>query len=187
MLNLKKQLANIITCIRIIGTLCLIFIKPLGLSFFIVYTLSGLSDVFDGMVARRCGTSSQFGARLDSIADIVFYSVMLIKVFPIMLKQLPKEIWIFVLIVLSVRLLAYLTAAIKFQAFASLHTYLNKVTGFAIFLIPYFLNQAFTNTYCLIACIIAALSSLEELMIHILNKNGKKRIKTIFMLLNPKN
>ncbi|MBQ5555857.1 MAG: CDP-alcohol phosphatidyltransferase family protein, partial [Erysipelotrichaceae bacterium] len=50
---MRKNLANIITFTRILGTLCLIFLTPLTLPFFVVYIWCGLSDVLDGFVARK--------------------------------------------------------------------------------------------------------------------------------------
>jgi hypothetical protein len=37
--------------------------------------------MIDGAVARRTGTVSKFGTKLDAVADIVFISVCLIKIF----------------------------------------------------------------------------------------------------------
>ncbi len=37
-----------------------------------LYALAALTDVFDGLIARRTGTASHFGAMLDGFADILF-------------------------------------------------------------------------------------------------------------------
>ena len=42
-----------------------------------IYTFAGLTDVLDGWLARKTGRASEFGARLDSVADLLFYSVLL--------------------------------------------------------------------------------------------------------------
>ena len=52
--------------------------------FFAIYALTGLTDVLDGWIARKMGSASQFGAKLDSVADLIFYAVMLIMIFPIL-------------------------------------------------------------------------------------------------------
>ena len=85
-----------LTSLRILGAVILLFIQPLSAAFFVIYTLSGVSDAVDGTVARATHTSGEFGARLDSIADLLFYAVMLIKVFPVLWVKLPKSIWYFV-------------------------------------------------------------------------------------------
>ena len=78
---LKKYInaSNCITFVRIIGSVVLIFLTAFSPEFYIIYSVCGVSDAVDGSVARKCNTTSEFGARLDSVADIVFYAVMLIK------------------------------------------------------------------------------------------------------------
>ena len=68
----KAKLPNIITSLRIAGTAGLLFALPLTPLYFAIYTFGGLSDVLDGWIARHMGTASDFGARLDSIADLFF-------------------------------------------------------------------------------------------------------------------
>ena len=167
--------ANAITSLRIIGALALMFVAPFSKAFFIIYTASGVSDVLDGFVARITKKVSDFGARLDSVADLLFYAVMTVKIFPVLIERLPVGIWYAVTAVVIVRLVSYLLAAVKYHRFASLHTKLNKATGLAVFMIPYMLNLSFGPTYCMAACTVSAASSLEELAIHIRNKeyNGR--------------
>jgi len=169
--------ANIITSFRILGTACLLFTSPFSKIFYIIYTLSGLSDVFDGYVARKTGTTSAFGAMLDSIADLVLYGVMVLKIFPALWEKLPGGIWIAVMAVVAVRIISYLAAAVKYKRFASLHTKLNKITGFAVFMIPYMIKLPVAVPYCIAACTVSAISSAEEMLIHIRNEKytGKEK------------
>lgn len=66
-----------------------------------------------------------------------------------------------------IRLLAYITAAVKFHRFASLHTWLNKLTGVAVFLLPYVLWSSYIDIYSWIVYVLAFAASLEELAIHL--------------------
>ena len=68
-----KNTANYITAGRIGLALSLLFVPPLTILFYIVYLLCGLSDMADGLIARKTHTESAFGAKLDSIADFSFY------------------------------------------------------------------------------------------------------------------
>ena len=61
-----------------------------------IYTITGVTDVLDGAIARKYGTTSEKGAKLDSIADLLFYTLILIRIFPVMWVTLPKKIWIMV-------------------------------------------------------------------------------------------
>ncbi len=172
-------LPNIITSFRILGGISLIFVEPLTVAFFIIYTLSGISDVLDGYIARKFSAISKLGTVLDSIADILFYSIMLFKIAPILFEKLPSGIWIAVSIVIVIRIASYLLAAMKYRCFASLHTYLNKLTGVTMFTVPYFIKLPIGTSVCISVCSIAALASLEELIIHIKSKEYDGDIKSI--------
>ena len=65
----KWNTADTITSVRIAASLFLLLLPLRSVGFLVVYTLTGLTDVLDGWLARKTGTASDFGARLDSIAD----------------------------------------------------------------------------------------------------------------------
>lgn len=171
-MQIKQNIANFITGIRLIGAIALIFIKPLTVLFFIVYSFCGLSDAIDGFVARKLKITSKFGSKLDSVSDLTFYTVMMIKLIPKLCKSLFLFNWILLFVVLGIRIAAYVVSAIKFHQFSSLHTILNKITGGGVFLIPYFilLPKIGFNIYGLIVCLIAFAASLQELIYHIKRK-----------------
>ena len=175
-----KNLPNCITAVRIMGTAGMLFIDPLSGSFLAVYTISGITDVLDGFIARKMGTTSELGAKLDSIADLLFYAVMLIRIFPVMWNVLPKKIWIMVGTILLVRLVSYAAAAKKYHRFAAQHTYLNKASGLAVFGIPYVISGAAAVFYCWTVCAVAMTASLEELAIHLTSENYNPERKSMF-------
>lgn len=177
-----KFIPNLITSLRIIGAIGLIFTEQLSPLFFVIYTLAGLSDALDGWIARSTHTTSKAGAVLDSIADLLFYAVMVLKIFPTLWEVLPRVIWFGVLFVLLLRLVSYLVAGIKFRKFAALHTYMNKVTGMLVFLIPYMILLPVGTAYCWFSCGVGILASVEELLIHILRKEYSGEVKTIGMI-----
>ena len=154
------------------GTLALLLIEPLSAAFFVVYMLTGITDVLDGFAARVTGCVTDFGAKLDSVADLLFYAVMLMRIFPVMWERLPLEIWFAVGMILVMRIISYSVAAIKTGQFASLHTYMNKFTGFAVFCVPFVILQPFAVPVCSTVCLIAALAAAEELMIHLRSRGN---------------
>lgn len=172
--------ANYITALRILGTLGFLFLQPLSGEFYLVYALTGVTDVLDGWVARKTGTTSAFGAKLDSWADLLFYAVMIGKLFPALYRMLPGTIWLAVLAILCVRLVSYGVAAVKYRTFASLHTYLNKLTGMAIFLIPFVMDTVLAEAFCWSVCFVAGLASLEELAIHLSRQDYDADRKSLF-------
>lgn len=171
--------ADYLTVCRIAGTLVLPMLHPMSPAFLAVYALTGLTDVLDGWVARKTKTASAFGARLDSIADLLFYAVMLFCIFPFLWSTLPRGLWLAAAGVLLLRISAYLLAAVKYRLFASLHTYLNKLTGAAVFLIPFLLAADCAVVYCRAVCAVAAVAALEELAIHLLSPVYRRGTKSI--------
>lgn len=169
-MDLKKNLPNIITSFRILGAAGLIFVAPLSAAFYVLYSLCGVTDAVDGAVARATGTASELGAKLDSIADLLFYAVMLVRIFPALWALLPRNLWYIVAAAVLIRIGAYLTAAFKYRRFASLHTPLNKVTGLFVFSVPYLIALPFGVIGCYCVSVAAVISSLQELVIHLKSK-----------------
>ncbi len=176
----NKNLPNAISILRIAGTIWLLLMKPLTPLFFVVYTITGVTDVLDGAIARRYGTESELGARLDSIADLLFYTLILIRIFPVLWATLPKVIWVVVGMILLIRFISYGLAAFKYHLFASVHTYLNKFTGLMVFGVVYAIGSPIAVPYCWLVCLVAMLGSLEELFIHVTSKEYDHTRKTIF-------
>lgn len=181
--SMKKylNLPNCITAIRIVGAALLFFVTPMAMPYYIIYTVCGLSDAVDGMVARATGCSSEFGARLDSIADLIFYAAMLAGLLPELIRVLPPWIWYLVTFLILLRLAGYSLAAIRYKKFASLHTYMNKLTGAMMFAVPYFLPSAYGVGYCIAVGMVAAVSSIEEFLMHATSKEYTGGRKTILM------
>ncbi|MGN1025364.1 MAG: CDP-alcohol phosphatidyltransferase family protein [Faecousia sp.] len=162
----KWNTADTITALRIAFSLFLLFLPLPSVGFFAVYTVTGLTDVLDGWLARKIGTASDFGARLDSAADLLFYGTVLLRLFPVLWQTMPAGIWYCVTVILLVRLTAYAAAAIQCHRFAALHTRLNKLTGAAVFLLPWVLAGSTGVIYSWAVCALAFAASLEELAIH---------------------
>lgn len=176
----KSNVANIITSLRIVGAAALFFFKLKSIHFLVIYSLCGLSDVLDGTVARAMHIQGDDGARLDSIADLIFYCVMLIKVIPALWGNVSAFVWIFAGVVIALRCAAYITAAAKYRLFASVHTYLNKLTGLAVFILPYLMAVTERHTLiCITVCSIGFAASLEELLIHIVSENYSQSNKML--------
>lgn len=176
--EMRKYIPNGITGMRIAGSLALIFLRPLSSSFFVLYVLCGLSDMFDGFIARKTNTASAEGAVLDSIADAVFLGIMLFILAPI----LPYEPWMLLWImgIGGIRLLSWFIGFIKFRTFASLHTYANKATGFVLFCSPILCILWGMPITVAGICILASLSALEELAITITSRKLLRNTVSLF-------
>lgn len=159
--------ADTVTSVRMVCSLALLLPAYASAGFYALYTFAGLTDALDGWLARKTGTASDFGARLDSAADLLFYGVVLLRLFPVLREVLPGAIFIAVAGIVLVRLAAYSAAAVRYHRFTALHTPLNKLTGAAVFLLPYVLAVSSGAAYVWAICALAFAASLQELMLHL--------------------
>lgn len=176
---MKKEyvtLPNIITSFRIIGAMILIFLKPLSTLFFIVYTVSGLTDAIDGYVARKTNSVSEFGSKLDSVSDLLFYSIMMIKVMPILFSRLPIEIWYYTGLIVFMRIVVYSFVAIKEKEFHSPHTYLNKASGLLFYLLPFVINTKHLEAYAYAMIGVTFFAAIDEVLIILFKKHVGEKI-----------
>ena len=77
-----KHPANWITSIRLVSSFCLFFCNPFSFSFYFFYLLAGFSDIFDGYIARKTKTESEWGSKFDTFSDFIFIMVTLYKCIP---------------------------------------------------------------------------------------------------------
>ena len=157
------KMANIITCLRIICGIAIVFFNPFSQGFYLLYIVGGLSDVFDGIVARKLKEESKFGARLDTIADIVFVIAVLAKI--INAVFFPTWVIIWIICISVMKIINIVSGVIVSGHFVSEHTVLNKICGVCLFALPFcngvFSGQWFTILSALI-CSIATIAAMHE-------------------------
>ena len=91
-----------------------------------------LSDIFDGVLARRFGVSTPALRRYDSVTDIAYYLCILASV-GIAEPRLLGRNWGWVVAMLLSEAALALLGLVKFQRLASAHSYLAKFFGLALF------------------------------------------------------
>ena len=95
-------MANIITSIRIICSISLLFCPTLSILFYVLYIEAGVTDMIDGIVARKTNSVSEFGSKLDTVADFVLVVTCLIKLLPVLDIETWMYIWIVIIAVIKV-------------------------------------------------------------------------------------
>jgi len=172
MLNsIKPHLANIITLCRMVGSITLCSFKGLTPGFIGVYTFCGITDALDGFVARKLHTESKLGSKLDSISDLLFYTVMMLKIWPILKRILPDFVFVIIFTILGVRVACYAFVFARDKKLASEHFLLNKVTGLLLFILPYLLKWDGFLYYALVVCLIALIAATYEFYFHLTKKH----------------
>ena len=127
-------MANIITCVRIICGIALLFCPVFSPAFYALYVTAGVSDMLDGAVARKTGTASGFGSKLDTAADFVMVVVCLIKLIPAV--RFPRWLIIWIIVIAVIKAVNLISGYIMRKEIVVLHTVMNKVTGILLFALP---------------------------------------------------
>ena len=127
-------MANLITGIRVLASVGLLFCPALSPSFFALYLLAGLTDMIDGPVARKTHTATAFGAKLDTAADILFAAVCLVKLLPVL--NIPLWMFIWIGLIALIKIMNIVSGFVIRKRFVSVHTPMNKATGALLFLLP---------------------------------------------------
>lgn len=128
------------------------------------FVLLGLSDCLDGALARRWNQVTEFGSKLDGIADLVFYpcaAVVLAMLFPTYL--VPNLPWIAFTFAALVAVL--IASWWKCGRIILLHTHLSRFAGVVVFFAV--LASFFVDTTLLIRAValLYTLSFLEGIAI----------------------
>jgi phosphatidylglycerophosphate synthase len=109
-----------------------------------VLTLGLLTDIFDGVIARRLGVATDRLRRYDSFADTVFYLAVLVgawRLFPDVILAHAVGIGL----VAAMEAGRFVFDYLKFRREASYHFYSAKLWGLSLF-IGFFLLFAFSNS-----------------------------------------
>ncbi len=180
-----KYLANGISLLRIGLSVPLLLISVPSTIFYFFYTSAIISDFVDGFIARKTGATSQFGARLDTVADAMLFVVLAARVIP--LSSFPLWLWMWVSGIAVLRVFSATTLKIRFGHFALLHTYGNKLTGILVAALPLLIGlpQGFFG-FAIFACIIATLSAIEELFMVLRSSSFNPDIVGLLILRSKK-
>ena len=127
-------MANIITCIRIVCSIALLFCPVFSPVFYALYITAGLSDMADGAAARKTGTVSEFGSKFDTAADFVLVAVCLIKLIPVI--HVPAWLIIWIIVITVIKAVNLISGYVMRKEIVVLHKVMNKVTGILLFILP---------------------------------------------------
>ena len=158
---MRKQIANIITSCRILWSICLLFCPVFSTYFYVVYLLCGFTDMVDGTIARKTNSASEFGAKMDTVADIIFVAVCSVKIIPWI--QLPAWLWVWIAAIATIKTANIAWGLIYNKKLVALHTLLNKVTGLLLFLFPLTLSFIEPIYSSVTVCSLAMASAINEM------------------------
>ena len=153
-------MANFITGLRIVFSVVLLFCPVFLPAFYALYIAAGVTDMIDGAVARKTGTVSEFGAKLDTTADFVLVVVCLIKLLPVL--HVPAWLYIWIAIIAFIKVANIAAGYIRQKEFLSVHSIMNKVTGGLLFVFPLTLSFIDLRYSAAVVCVVATAAAIHE-------------------------
>ncbi len=153
-------MANIITCIRIVCSIALLFCPVFSPLFWALYITAGVSDMADGAAARKTGTVSEFGSKFDTAADFVLVAVCLIKLIPVV--HVPTWLIVWIIVIAVIKAVNLISGYVMRKEIVVLHTVMNKVTGILLFILPLTLTLIDLKYSGAIVSAVATFAAVQE-------------------------
>lgn len=158
-----KNIPNYITLVRLILSVLLFFITDNWILFLVIYIICGISDVFDGFLARKFKCQTKTGARLDSLADFIFCFAAFFRMLLSYRLTIPVSIIFGAILIALIRFINLYITRKKFGMPGILHTIGNKLSGIIFFFAcPAAVILGYVPLWVIF---IPLISSLEETMI----------------------
>lgn len=151
--------------------------------FLLLLGISLLSDMLDGYFARKLHQVTEFGARLDSWADMATYAMMILGlnlIWPVIFEQ---QLIYLIAATLSY-ILPVIVALIRFSSFPSYHTWGAKLAAVliapAFYLLILYDEQAFFRLVIMFHVVVA----VEEIAITYMLKQPRTNVASILSILH---
>lgn len=173
-----KYIPNSLSIFRLVMIIPLVIFEPFSFMFMVAYVLACASDMLDGPIARKFDVTSQLGATLDGIADMLLVIVVLIRVIPII--DIPLWIVLWIGLAVMMKITAIVVGYIRHKQVISLHTYLGKTFIFILCLFPVFYLFLPATTILIPIIIFAMVVFAEEIYICATANEPDPNVKGIF-------
>lgn len=180
---------NILSFYRVLSfPLVLFFILTNREFLFAIFLIINLvTDVLDGMIARMFNMQTEFGARLDSMADYLTYLLAITGILIFKSAEFAPHLSSFLFYV-GLLILSVCLSLIKFKRLPSLHLYSWKIGGYiqGIFLVVLFGYEFVTPLYYFMIGW-SILSALEHIVIQLLIPRMISNAKGLYWVISSKN
>ena len=156
-------MADALTALRILCGLAVLFCPAFSKGYYLLYLFGSLTDALDGAVARRLGKETEFGARLDTIADTVFVLAVMIKT--ICAVYVPVWLIVWIAVIAAVKALNVISGLVRYRRFVPVHSAANKVCGALLFVLPLCIGRfpwQPVAVLVILTCVAATFAAVQE-------------------------
>jgi CDP-diacylglycerol--glycerol-3-phosphate 3-phosphatidyltransferase len=150
--------------------------------FALFITISLLTDVADGYIARRFNLQTEIGAKLDSWADLGTYILAFTAIYVFKWDSMEEHTTI-LLVFAGVMALSYIAVFVKFGSLIGLHTYLFKIAGYlqGAFIIVLFV-WGFIPWQYYISLGVGIVACIEEILIIMVLERPRSNVKGLYWM-----
>jgi CDP-diacylglycerol--glycerol-3-phosphate 3-phosphatidyltransferase len=151
--------------------------------FFLLLCVNLVTDIADGLIARAFKLETEFGAKLDSFADLGTY-ILAFTGMIVLEKAFIHEHIIAFMVLICFYVTQLLTAIIRFKKPPHLHLYSCKATGYfqGVFMLTYFI-YGYTAWYFYLMITVSCLAYLEELVVLLFIPRIRSNVRGIYFML----
>jgi CDP-diacylglycerol--glycerol-3-phosphate 3-phosphatidyltransferase len=180
----KLTLPNLLTGFRFVAAPFLLWLAwhDYAIAFMVLLAFTFLSDLLDGLAARLTNQVSQFGATLDSWADVISYLTIALSCWWLWPEIMYREL-LYVGLIIASCLLPAAMGVYKFGCFTSYHTWGVKIAAAAMgssLYILFFGGPVWPFRIAAVLCIVAA---LEEMLITWLLVKPESNLRSVWDVL----
>jgi len=141
-----------------------------------------LSDIYDGILARRFGVATPALRRYDSITDVIYYLFILAVAWRLCQAVITQN-WILISLILFSEAAVILVSFARFGKYPATHSYLAKFYGLCLPAALAALLVFDAGSWAIIALTVVALvTNFEIIAIHFLMKAPPVDVRSIFTL-----
>lgn len=137
-----------------------------------------LSDVFDGVIARRTGTATPILRRLDSMVDTVFYLAVAAAAWRLHDASIRPLLPLIVLVI-ATEVATNILSLIRFRREASYHAWSARIFGLALFVAVLLLFAAGTAALIGPAIAVGLLSHAENAAITLVLPEWRYDVRSV--------
>ncbi|MDO9164375.1 MAG: CDP-alcohol phosphatidyltransferase family protein [Methylococcaceae bacterium] len=180
----RWTLPNLLTGFRFVAAPVLLWLAwhGYGIAFMMLLAIAFLTDLLDGFAARLSGQVSEFGATLDSWADVITYLTIAICCWWLWPEVVGRE-WLYVLLVVASCLLPAIAGVVKFGCFTSYHTWAVKLAAASMGSTLYVLFLGGPEWPFRIAAVVCILAAIEELLLTLILAEPESNVRSIWFIL----
>ncbi|MGZ4969530.1 MAG: CDP-alcohol phosphatidyltransferase family protein [Methylobacter sp.] len=180
----KLTLPNLLTGFRFVAAPILLWLAWYGhgIAFMALLAVAFLTDLLDGLAARLTGQVTQFGATLDSWADVITYLTIALCCWWLWPDVVSRE-RLYVGLIVASFLLPALAGFFKFGLFTSYHTWAVKIAAGSMGLTLYVLFLGGPTWPFRAAAMICMIAAVEEIVITLLLHEPESNLRSVWDLL----